>query len=296
VDAQAAVLALAAAVFFALAATLWQRATLNLSGVSFRHPASFLGLAAQRVWLLGLAIQGVGIFLQGAALDRGRVTIVEPLLVTTVIFAMPLGYFLTGQRITGRQLLGAAIIVVGLAVFGIFGDPAEGVDNAPTYEWLAALLVIGIVLGALRLVVNRGGLTAKAAVYGAMTGILFGLAATLMKPVVEEMHVDGWGVFGGWQIYVCAAAGVIGFLIQQVSLATGRLVASVATVSVTNPVVSVLLGVILLEERLSEPLWQIVVAIGALAFALFGAVVIASAREGEAAASRAALAPELGQP
>jgi drug/metabolite transporter (DMT)-like permease len=284
-DAVAAVLALAAAVFFALAATLWQRATLNLSGVSFRHPTSFLSLAAQRVWLVGLAVQGVGIVLQGAALDRGRLAIVQPLLVTTVIFAMPLGYFLTGQKITARQLLGAAIIVVGLAVFSIFGDPAEGVDNAPTYEWIAAFVVLGAICGALRLVANRGGLTAKAAVYGAIAGILFGVAATLMKPVVEALHTDGWGVFEDWQLYVMAAAGVVGFLIQQISLATGRLVASVATVSVANPVVSVLLGILILEERLSEPHWQIVVAIGGLAFALFGAVVIASAREGETAAA-----------
>jgi drug/metabolite transporter (DMT)-like permease len=282
-DALAAVLALLAAVFFALAATLWQRATLNLSEVSFRHPTSFLSLAAQRVWLLGLAVQAVGIALQGAALDRGRLAIVQPLLVTTVIFAMPLGYFLTGQRITRRQVLGAVIIVVGLALFGYFGDPAEGVDNAPTYEWIAAFLVLGAICGALLLFANRGGLTAKAAVYGTVAGILFGIAATLMKPVVEAMHTDGWTVFAEWQIYVLAAAGVIGFLVQQISLSTGRLVASVATVSVANPVVSVLLGVLLLQERLSQPNWHIVLAIGALALALFGAVVISSAHETDAA-------------
>jgi hypothetical protein len=54
----AAVLALVAAAFFALAATLWQRASLNLSEVSFRHPASFVALFIQWVWLVGLAAQG----------------------------------------------------------------------------------------------------------------------------------------------------------------------------------------------------------------------------------------------
>jgi hypothetical protein len=83
-----------------------------------------------------------------------------------------------------------------------------------------------------------------------------------------------------WQIYMLGATGIAGFLVQQISLATGRLVASVATVSVANPVVSALLGVLVLQERLdTTPAWHAVVAVGALAFALFGAVMIASGRE-----------------
>jgi uncharacterized membrane protein len=74
----------------------------------------------------------------------------------------------------------------------------------------------------------------------------------------------------------------VGFYLQQVSLATGRLVPSVATVSVANPVVSVLLGVLVLEERLDQPpSWHAVVAVGALGLALFGAIVVASASEEE---------------
>ena len=72
----------------------------------------------------------------------------------------------------------------------------------------------------------------------------------------------------------------MGFYLQQVSLATGRLVPSVATVSVANPVVSVLLGVLVLQERLDQPpAWHVVVAVGGLATALLGAVVVASATE-----------------
>jgi drug/metabolite transporter (DMT)-like permease len=278
-DGLAAVLALIAAAFFALAATLWQRASLNLSEVSFRHPATFVALFIQWVWLLGLAAQGVGVVLQGAALDRGRLAIIQPLLVTSVIFAMPLGYFLTGQMITRRQVVGAGVTVVGLAVFAIVGDPAGGVDNAPGSEWLAAFLVIGVMCAALVFFGNHGDTMVKAATYGVVAGMLFGVSATLMKPVVESMHTEGWGVLSGWQLWALAVTGIVGFLLQQVSLATGRLVTSVASVSVANPIVSVTLGAVLLEERLARPTWHVVVAIGALALALFGVVVITSARE-----------------
>jgi hypothetical protein len=266
VDDVAAVLAIFAAVAFALAATLWQRASMA-SGVEPGETKALLRLLTNWVWLLGLGAQIAGVLLQAAALDRGRVSIIQPLLVTTVIWAMPLGYFLTQQVIT----------------FASVGDPAAGIDNAPTSDWVSALLVIAALSCALLLFARRGGPAVQAGVLGATAGILYGLSATLMKPVVETLHADGAGaVLEGWELWVMAVAGIVGFYLQQLSLATGKLVTSVATVSVANPVVSVMLGALVLQERLDKtPPWHAVVAVGALAVSLLGAVIIASASEGK---------------
>jgi drug/metabolite transporter (DMT)-like permease len=294
VSGSAAVLALLAAVCFALAATLWQKAALSLSGVSFRRPRTLLVLLTQWVWLLGLAAQIVGVALQAAALDRGRVSIIQPLLVTTVVWALPLGYFLTHQSIGSREIVGAAIIVVGLALFASFGDPAAGVDNAPGADWAASILVIAAACAALLIFANRGSPSTKAALLATVAGLLYGLSATLMKPVVEDLHTEGLGgVMAGWEFWVWAAAGIVGFLFQQLSLATGRLVPSVAAVSVANPVVSVMLGALVLQERLAKnPPWHAVVAVGALCLALLGAVLITSAREGEREVQQAVPEPQ----
>jgi drug/metabolite transporter (DMT)-like permease len=280
VDALAAVLAILAAVSFAFASTLWQRASMA-SGIEAGHGKAFLRLLTNWVWLLGLVAQIVGVLLQAAALDRGRVAIIQPLLVTTIIWALPLGYFLTHQTIAKRHIVGAAIIVVGLAIFGSFGDPAGGLDDAPTSDWISAYLVIAAVCVGILLIGRRGGMSAKAAIYGTVAGILYGVAAVLMKPVVERLHADGVEqVLANWQLWVMAATGIGGFYLQQISLSVGRLAASVATTSVANPVVSVLLGVLVLQERLDRtPPWHAVVAIGALAVALLGAVIIASTED-----------------
>jgi drug/metabolite transporter (DMT)-like permease len=282
VDEIAALLAVLAAVSFALAATLWQRASMA-AGIEAGKPQGFARLVTNRVWLLGLGAQALGVLLQAAALDRGRVAIIQPLLVTAVIWAMPLGYFLTNQTITWRHVFGAALVVAGLAVFASVGDPAGGIDNAPTADWAAAFLLIAAVCLGLLLFGGRGGLSAKAAVFGTVAGVLYGVSATLMKPVVEELHESGGvAVLESWELWVMAATGIVGFYLQQVSLATGRLVTSVATVSVANPVVSVLLGVLVLQERLDRPpAWHAVLAVGGLALALLGAVVVASASEQE---------------
>jgi uncharacterized membrane protein len=276
----AALLAILASASFALAASLWQRATMG-SGLEGGNPKAFAKLLTNSVWVVGLGAQVVGVVLQAAALDRGRVAIIQPLLVTTVVWALPLGYFLTNQTITRRHILGAAIVVAGLAIFASAGDPAGGVDDAPGSAWLSAFLVLGTICICLLLFGRRGGATAQAGIYGALAGILYGVSATLMKPVVEHLHTDGVvSVLEDWELWVMAIGGLGGFYVQQISLATGRLVTSVATVSVANPVVSVMLGVLVLEERLDQPpAWHAVLAIAGLALSLLGAVLVASASD-----------------
>jgi drug/metabolite transporter (DMT)-like permease len=274
-DDLAALLALVAAITFALAATLWQRASLD-AGVEPGDAKGMVGLLGNWVWLLGLTAQIVGVLLQGAALDRGRVAVIQPLLVTSIVWALPLGYLLTHQTVTRRHIAGAAIIVVGLTIFSQIGDPAAGVDDAPLSDWLVALLVLAAICVALMIVGAGGEMRTKAAVFGTVAGILYGVSATLMKPVVERLNADGVAeALASWELWVMAVAGLVGFYLQQVSLATGRLVTSVATVSVVNPVVSVTLGALVLEERLDPSLR--VVAVGGLVVALLGAVVFAAA-------------------
>ena len=171
----ASALALIAAFLFALAAALQQKGALNLPEVSLRNPASLALLAAQTMWLIGTLALLTGYVFQAAALDRGRLAIIQPLLVMTVVFALPLGYFLTSHRVGRFEVVGSAVIVLGLALFAIFGDPAGGNENAPGAEWAVAIAVLGGVSAALLLLGNRGGLVVKAAVYGTVAGILFGL-------------------------------------------------------------------------------------------------------------------------
>jgi drug/metabolite transporter (DMT)-like permease len=231
------------------------------------------------MWLAGTAALLGGYVLQAAALDRGRLAIIQPLLVTTVVFALPLGYFLTQQHVGRREIVGAAVIVVGLALFAIFGEPAGGKENAPGDEWAVAIAVLAVICAGLLLFAGRGGLSMRAAVYGTIAGILFGLSAALTKPTLGFLHEGIDQLLSHWEPYALAVAGVLGFVLQQVSLGTGRLAPSVATVSVANPVVGIALGTLLLDERLSRPAWHVLVACVGLGLALAGAVVISIARE-----------------
>jgi len=274
----AAALALAAALFFALAATLQQKGALNLPTISLADPKSLLRLVGQRAWLVGTLVLGCGYVFQAGALDRGRLSVIQPLLVSSVVFVLPLGYFMTSQRVGRREILGAAAIVLGLSGFVIFGDPAGGSANASDTQWAVTIALIALACVAL-LLLGNGGLSRKAAVYGTVAGMLFGLSSSLAMPTLDFLHEGVGTMLSHWQCYALAVAGVLAFVIQQVSLGTGRLAPSVATVSVANPVVSILIGALLLNETLSRPAWHVALAIVGLGLGLAGAVAISLARE-----------------
>ena len=289
----AATLALVAAFLFALAATLQQKGALNLPTISLADPMSLVRLAGEKMWLLGTIALFTGYLFQAAALDRGRLSIIQPLLVTTVVFALPLGYFLTKQHVGRREVLGAVMIIIGLGLFVYFGDPAGGNENASNAQWAIAIGLLSM-LSILLLVFGGGGdLSMKAAVYGTVAGIMFGLSSALTKPTLDFLHESVGTMLSHWECYALAVAGVLGFVLQQVSLGTGRLAPSVATVSVANPIVGILIGVLLLDERLSRPGWHVLLAVLGLSVALVGAVVISLAREGgdEESARRSVLTP-----
>jgi drug/metabolite transporter (DMT)-like permease len=285
-------LALCAAFLFALAAALQQKGALNLPTISLADPKSFVRLLGETMWLIGTLALFTGYAFQAGALDRGRLSVIQPLLVTTVVFALPLGYFLTKQHVGRREVIGAVVILVGLALFVYFGDPAGGKDNASNTQWAIA---IGLVSGLSVLLLvfgSSGDLTMKAAVYGTVAGMLFGLSSGLTKPTLDYLHESVGTMLSHWECYALAVAGVLGFVLQQVSLGTGRLSPSVATVSVANPVVGILIGLLLLDETLSRPAWHIVLAVIGLSLALVGAVVISLARDAPRDAAPASIAPD----
>jgi drug/metabolite transporter (DMT)-like permease len=284
-------LALIAAFCFALAATLQQKGALGM-GERLHGAKSYLALAKQYWWLAGTAVLLAGYLFQAVALDDGQLAIVQPLLVTTVVFALPLGYFLTAQRVTRVEVGAAAIVVLGLVAFTVFGEESAGRNDAPASEWAIALGLFGLVAVLLVVLGSRGGSKRKAALFGAAAGVLYALSASMWKPTADSLDTGGFeAMLENWEFYAFAAAGIVAFVVQQISLATGHLASSVATVSVCNPVVSIVIGTLVLEERLADPAWHKVVAFGGLGVALWGAILITSATEGPKEAPATEVAP-----
>jgi len=267
-------LAIVAAFLFALAAVLQQKGAVR-SGEGGMSIGFFLGLLRSLPWLLGsIALLG-GYAVQGAALDRGRLVIIQPLLVSTIVFALPLGVLLTHQVVTRRDWAAAAGVVAALATFIVVGDPAAGVDDAADWKWAVSSVVVVLLAAVVMLVGRRARPARRAAALGTVAGMLFGMSASLAKPVVEELDEGLSVVVGDWRAWALVVMGVVAFLIQQGALATGQLAPAVATTSLANPVVAAILGIVVLEERLAGGLGRRSLAIGALVAAALCAIALA---------------------
>ena len=194
------------------------------------------------------------------------------------------------MRPAGRWL--APRSLVGLALFVLVGDPDQGVDNAGTGAMLlAAGAVTAVVVALLVWLRSKTNAALRAAVYGICAGLYFGLSAMFTKPVLKELHVSVWDAAGDWRTWALLGFGFIAFMIQQLSLSTGQLAPAVAAVSVANPAISVVLGILLFQERLTRPTWHIFISLAALLAALWGAVMITMANKGDRNAGSRRAAP-----
>lgn len=273
----AVLLALAAALLFALGTVLQQRAAMREPGGEEAGSPSgmLLRLARQPVWLAGIAADALGFVAQAAALGVGRLVVVQPVLATSIVFSLPLGARLTGQRIGRREVVAALAVTGGLAAFLVLSNPSGGRDDAPAAEWLIAGGIC-LALSAILFLAARGCSPAmRATLLGTATGILFGLSAALTKTVVDQLDEGIVEVLDNWHLYALAVVGYASMTLSQLSLQTGVLPPAMATSMIFDPLASVVLGVTLLQEDLHETTAGAIVSLLGLAAMVAGLVVLA---------------------
>jgi drug/metabolite transporter (DMT)-like permease len=279
------VLAVAAALLFSLGTVLQQKAGLDEPEAAEGSSSGLLLRMAQRpVWLMGIASDALGFVAQAIALTIGRIAIVQPLLVSSVVFALPLGARLTNQRIRRVDVVAALVVTGALAAFLLFADPSGGRDDAPIGEWIVAGLACGGVSAVLVVAARRAKPAGKAALLGIATGILFGLSAALTKAVGDQFEEGVFTIFVDWHTYALVVVGYASMTLSQLSLQTGVLAPAVATSMAFDPITSVVLGMTLLKESLHTSTVSTIVALISLAAALGGLAVLARSQEGAVAA------------
>jgi drug/metabolite transporter (DMT)-like permease len=268
------VLALAAAFLFALGSVLQQKAGLAAPSEG-SSSGLLLRMARRPVWLVGIAADSIGFCAQAAALAIGRLAVVQPVLVASLVFTLPLGRRFTGQRITRLDVVAAVLVTGALAAFLTIADPGGGRDDAPLEEWMLTGAIALAVIVPLLLLARGAHPPRRAALLGTATGVLFALSAALTK-VVADRFADGvLEVFTSWHLYALVVVGYASMTFNQMALTTGALAAAVATSMAFDPIVSVVLGVTLLEESIHDTTLGSIAALAALIAALVGIAILA---------------------
>jgi drug/metabolite transporter (DMT)-like permease len=201
--------------------------------------------------------------------------VVQPLLVSSVVFALPLGARLTGQRVRRIDIGAAFLVVAALVVFLTIANPTGGHDDAPLHSWLVAGGACLLACVPLVLLGRHGSPARRAALLGTATGILFALSAALTKVVVDEFDDGVLQMFIHWHLYALVAVGYTSMTLNQLALNTGALAPAVATSMAFDPIASVVLGVTLLGESLDTSPPELVATAVALTAALAGMAILA---------------------
>lgn len=292
-DVLAIILALVGAVLFAFGTVLQQKGAMEEAGDETLGAGGLVRLLRKPVWLVGVAIDGLGYACQAAALGIGTIVVVQPLLTLSVVFALPIGARLTGQRIGRREVFGALAVVIGLVAFTLIANPEGGKDDATDRAWIIGAAITGGLALALVLA-SRASRTpgVRAALIGTASGVLFGLIAALTKATVDRLDDGIVAVIADWHLYGLIATSVIAFALMQAALATGALAPALSTVMVFETIVGIACGIWMLGEELHEEAWGNAVSIVSLVVVVIGLVALSRSQgAAETGTQPAAAAP-----
>lgn len=245
----AVVLTLISAFFFALAAALQQREAATVHDDDARSARLLLVLVRRRWWLAGVAADIVGFVVLVAALAVGRLVIVQPLTVTLLLFALPLSAWFSRRRVLRSDMAWAAALTVALGVFVVVSNASAGVDTAPNRRWLTAAITAGVPLLIAVAVGVRSRGSRRALALGLAAGIVFAFNDAIIRTVTRQFDHGIVAELRSWPLYVLAVLLTLGLWLQQSSYQAHALQASLPAITVAQPVVGVLLGVTLFEER-----------------------------------------------
>ena len=271
-------LSLCAAVFMAIGIVVRQRATMDVPAELGVSTVMLSTLLRRPLWWFGTAAAVLGYVFQALALIKGSLLLVQPLLVSALLFALPLSARMAGRRVTRGEWLWAGLLTTSLAVFVLLARPGPPARAAsiPVTTIVGAVCVV-IILGCIVLAVRIGGWQ-RAVLLAVSVGVLFGVVAVVTRVVMRIADERGLlSLLATPAPYALVVFGVFATLLQQSAFHAGALQTSVPTMLVLEPVVAVFLGALLLGEELEAGRYEAIAL--AVAIAAMTAATVALGRD-----------------
>jgi drug/metabolite transporter (DMT)-like permease len=236
-----------------LASAAQAHATKEVEVARILDPGLLRGLARRPLWLVGMIATGAGLALQLIALAFAPLLVVQPLLITSLIFAGVFSARLERRAADGVMIVGSLTCVVGLASFLLLARPSGNDDvltSTPRPFPLAIVLTVLTLLGLGVSVVAHGSVRVLG--LAVSTGVLYGVTAGLMKIVTVQARADITEPFRNWALYLVCLVGPLGFLLSQNTFQQGRFLSpALAVITALDPLVGVGIGVWWMGERAS---------------------------------------------
>jgi len=254
VNALAICIAAASAVGFALSSSLQHRANEKLVAT---HPGGgHLAVLLRRPWwVVGQVLALTSFTLHAVALRIGLLVVVQPVIVSGIVLAVPVRAALERRIPAAREIGMVALTAAGLSLFLVSANPSAH-DDSPRAGTAAVVAAVGalVALGVVRLASGRPDLT-RAHLYGAAAGLLFGLTAGLVKLATTiSASAHGavgqlWALLTAWPTWAVVVVGICGVSLNQRAYRCGPLSASIVILNIVDVLVAIGFGIVVFHEH-----------------------------------------------
>ena len=243
----AGLLALAGAFCFGAAAALQQREAGRAAELPLGDLRLLWRLAHRPLWLAGVLADALAAGLHVLALAFGPISLVQPIGVTGLLFAVLLVAAINRRRLRAADIGAAFAVLLALAVFlGRFpAQPRAGRIPGPIAVVVAVAATVGVaalLAGCAQLVSGR----LRPVLLAAGAGTAFGTAAVLARVVVTGPGLPVVLLAVGGALVVVVA----GYLLLQNAYRSGFFEGTLATAVVLDPVAALIGGAAVLGETM----------------------------------------------
>ena len=244
-------LAIIDSICFAAAAVYQQRAVRR----TVRHRLTLRELVAlptQPGWLGGVGLATVGVSLHIVALILAPVAVVQPIGVLGVPFAVLLAAHLARQRPARATVVAIVLCVLGIGAFVWLTASRVGSDRTVSLGLLAIAVAVVLAVMAVAGVIAHFQQGWTRCLVNAVAGAFgVGMVAALMRALVQHIGTDAGRILDLHSLSliglmtVSGSAG--GWLVQQ-AYASGPAEVVLASLTVVDPMIAVIVGLLLLGE------------------------------------------------
>jgi drug/metabolite transporter (DMT)-like permease len=245
----AVVAAFASAACFAGGSALQHRVA-SATSASEESRGGFLARLVRRPsWLVGLGLSAVAFVLHALALSRGDLALVQPVIVSGIVFAVLIRAGLDRRWPPRRTLVWLVLTWAGLALFLLV---RPSVTTAPVRDALAPVFVlVGVVLVIAAMLMARRARPdrRRGLLLGTAAGVLFGLVAGLVKLVLDQLS-DGWAqALTHWTLWTLLVVGACAIVLNQRAYQATGISVTAPALNITQVLVAITFGILVLGEQ-----------------------------------------------
>ncbi len=245
------IFALLSSAFYGGAAVLQHYASEQTPPELSLRPKLLIELFKYPSWLFGNLFDILGFVFQFLALRFGALSLVEPILVSSLVFAIPVASLIRKKVPSLNDFVAAILTCSGLAIFLTVARPHQSKTVPHLPAWVLLTVIIAVVVSVLVLVSYKKQPRIKALILAAASGFALGYLAASTELVGHETKHGILHTLTTVGPYALVVSGIVVLLLIQSAYQLGEIRFTLPILTVLQPLVAMSIGIAMFHDRIN---------------------------------------------